>query len=220
MPGQWGLDFAEEFTAASDDEPDKGARQGAAAPGRHADADDAAADSGLELGNVEERLPGSPASTAAAPVPPLLLFDLNGTLLQKEWTPQGRRIRLRPGAACAAERKLQMEARVIAQGVLGARGWFLADMPYSWSGCAARHKVVDRRLPSLWGDSCGTALLIRAAAWSARRVVRKLCRAGLERLAELWRVYRHGLGWPTPPAPHTLLLQTCCAARVAHTRRF
>ena len=116
MPGQWGLDFAEEFTAASDDEPDKDARQGAAAPGRHADAD-----SGLELGNVEERLPGSPPATAAATVPPLLLFDLNGTLLQKEWTPQGRRIRLRPGAACAAERKLQMEARVIVQDLLGAR---------------------------------------------------------------------------------------------------
>ena len=108
MPGQWGLDFAEEFTAASDDEPGKEAWRGAAAC--NGDADDAAAESGLELGNVEERLPGSVPASAAVPVPQLLLFDLNGTLLQKEWTPQGRRIHLRPGAACAVKRKLWMDA--------------------------------------------------------------------------------------------------------------
>lgn len=110
MPGQWGLDFAEEFTAASDDEPNKEDGQGAVALARGGDADDAAAESGLELGNVEERLPGSPPASAAGPAPQLLLFDLNGTLLQKEWTPQGRRIHLRPGAACAAERKLRIYA--------------------------------------------------------------------------------------------------------------
>lgn len=121
MPGQWGLDFAEEFTAASDDEPEQDAGQGAATRACHADGDDMAAESGLELGNVEERLPGSLPASAAAPVPQLLLFDLNGTLLQKEWTPQGRRIRLRPGAACAAKRKLRVDARLFVEGLLGAR---------------------------------------------------------------------------------------------------
>ena len=110
MPGQWGLNFAEEFTAASDDEPDRGASQGAAAHACTADADDAGPESGLELGNVEECLPESLPASAAVPVPQLLLFDLNGTLLQKEWRRARTRIRLRPGAACAAGRKLQMDA--------------------------------------------------------------------------------------------------------------
>ena len=105
MPGQWGLAFVDEFTAASDDEPDKEASPCATAPATDTDADGVAAEGGLELANVDERLPGSPPASSAAPVPQLLLFDLNGTLLQKEWTPQGRRIRLRPGGTRAAGRR-------------------------------------------------------------------------------------------------------------------
>lgn len=114
MPGQRGFHAAEEYAAAaSEDEMD-------AAVGS-SDGDDAAADCALELGNVLYSEPEPAAGSAARASPLLLLFDLNGTLLQKEWTSKGRTIQLRPGVTpvtasfkrpmCAADKLMTLLLR-------------------------------------------------------------------------------------------------------------
>ncbi len=95
VPGRGGQRGAMDvFAAASDDS----ARVQSVA--ERSSGHDGAADSALELGNVVDSVPGTVADLAPPPLRQLLLFDLNGTLVQKEWARgKGHRFQLRPGAA-------------------------------------------------------------------------------------------------------------------------
>lgn len=96
------------FTAASDDSA-PGQLAGGGASER-----EGAADSALELGNVVDSAPQGVADAAHPPPRQLLLFDLNGTLLQKEWARgRGHSFQLRPGAAHATSGLERMVCRCL-----------------------------------------------------------------------------------------------------------